>query len=479
MKKKLLSVLLSTAMVAALLAGCTKNPGTSEVTSSTPAGSEVVSGNVETGNTALAAFKTAVEEKYPELKEGTVVDLVDDGNYTATDGGKEIVIYCWNDEFQNRVKDHCPDYKADAADPNKGTYKGVDVTWVITPNEGTAYQDKVDNYFLGTDTSAGTVDIFLVEADYAIKYTGQSASLPMSEIGLDDSVFADQFDYTKDAVTFDGKLKGASWQACAGGLIYRRDIAKEVLGSDDPAEVQKAVADWAAFGDTAAKLKDAGYTITCSANDTYRVYSNNVTSPWVVDGKLNIDANIMNWVNDSKEMVDNGYTGTYDLWGDEWNAGFFQTGNVFCYFGPAWLINFCMAADQEGSVAHDGGWALTEGPQGFFWGGTWICAANGTDNKTEVAELIKTMTTDKKVLKEIVEKDSDCVNSKSLLSELANDATFTSDILGGQNPYKIFLDGVGKVSLKNIGQYDQGCNEEFQKAMKEYFLGNAELGSLE
>ena len=89
------------------------------------------------------------------------------------------------------------------------------------------------------------------------------------------------------------------------------------------------------------------------------------------------------------------------------------------------------------------------------------------------------MTTDKAVLKEIVEKDSDCVNSKSLLGELANDATFGNAILGGQNPYQIFLDGVSKVSLKNIGQYDQGCNEEFQKAMKEYFLGNAELGSLE
>ncbi len=43
-----------------------------------------------------------------------------------------------------------------------------------------------------------------------------------------------------------------------------------------------------------------------SANDTYRVYSNNVTSKWVVDGKINIDDNIMKWVDDSKELVDAG-----------------------------------------------------------------------------------------------------------------------------------------------------------------------------
>ena len=37
----------------------------------------------------------------------------------------------------------------------------------------------------------------------------------------------------------DGNLKGLSWQGCPGTMIYRRDIAKEVFGTDDPAEVQK------------------------------------------------------------------------------------------------------------------------------------------------------------------------------------------------------------------------------------------------
>ena len=41
-----------------------------------------------------------------------------------------------------------------------------------------------------------------------------------------------------------------------------------------------------------------------------------------------------------------------------------------------------MSADQDGSVGKDGGWAATEGPQGFYWGGTRITAAAGTDNPT-------------------------------------------------------------------------------------------------
>ena len=52
-------------------------------------------------------------------------------------------------------------------------------------------------------------------------------------------------------------------------------------------------------------------------------------------------------------------------------------GNVFCYFGPAWLVNFSMAADTEGSIGYNGGWGATEGPQGFFWGGTMDLCSSG------------------------------------------------------------------------------------------------------
>lgn len=33
--------------------------------------------------------------------------------------------------------------------------------------------------------------------------------------------------------------------------------------------------------------------------------------------------------------------------------------------------------------------------------------------------------------------------------------------------------GADKIDLSNMSIYDQGCNEEFQNAMKNYFEGNA------
>ena len=175
----------------------------------------------------------------------------------------------------------------------------------------------------------------------------------------------------------------------------------------------------------------------------------------------------------SKEMVDAGETATYELWSDDWSKGFFKDSNVFSYFGPAWFIDFSMSADQDGSVGKDGGWAATEGPQGFYWGGTWITAATGTDNPTLVADIMRTMTTNVDVMKEIVTADNDFVNNKPAMEEMAKDESYGDAVLGGQNPLAMFCAGADKIDLSNMSIYDQGCNEEFQNAMKNYFEGNA------
>lgn len=111
--------------------------------------------------------------------------------------------------------------------------------------------------------------------------------MPVADLGITEDEVADQYQYTKDVMTdADGNLKGLSWQGCPGTMIYRRDIAKEVFGTDDPAEVQKKVADWDTFKATAEELKEKGYQMTSTVNDSYRVFSNNVSTPWVVDGKI-------------------------------------------------------------------------------------------------------------------------------------------------------------------------------------------------
>ena len=300
--------------------------------------------------------------------------------------------------------------------------------------------------------------------------------MSMADLGITDEDTSKMYQYTKDVVTdSNGNLKGLSWQAAPGVLFYNREVAKEVLGTDEPAKVQEYVKDWDTFTQTAQTMKDAGYFMTSSVMDTYRVYSNNVTSKWVEDGKINIDKNIMKWVEDSKKLYDMGATGTHAMWSDDWKKGFYPEGKVFCYFGPAWLINFCMAADQEGSVGNLGQWGAATGPQGFFWGGTWICAATGTDDAELVKDIILKLTTDDAIMKDIVEKDDDFANNKVVMDEMAQSTEYSSKVLGGQNPLGMYCAGVETIDLSQLSQYDSGCNADFQSAVTNYFEGNATL----
>ena len=454
MRKKLISMLLCTFLTASMVAGC----GSS--------GSETACGTASDAGAESTVAASAEESAAESTAETAATETADEG--------KVLNIYCWNEEFKTRITDHYADYVE--TDATHGTIGDVEVVWNITPNDDNAYQNNLDSTLQKQADAAADdrIDIFLVEADYALKYVDTDYTMAISDLGITEDDLANQYSYTQDVVTdSNGVLKGLSWQGCPGVLFYNREAALEVLGTEEPSEVQEYVKDWDTFNETAALLKDAGYTITSSVNDSYRVYSNNVTSQWVVDGKINIDDNIMKWVDDSKELVDAGETGTYELWSDDWSRGFYPEGKVFCYFGPAWLVNFSMAADTEGSIGYSGGWGATEGPQGFFWGGTWICAAAGTDNPGLIRDIMLTMTTDETVMKEIVIDDDDFVNNKPVMEAMAEDTSYSSQILGGQNPLGIYCAGVENLDLSNLSAYDQGCNEEFQNAMKNYFEGNA------
>ncbi len=467
MKKKVLSVLLAATMLTGILAGCGNGATTDQGGAGTSDAGTTDAGTTDAGSTDAGAADAGA----------------------AAGEGAVLNIYTWNTEFMNRLTDHYPGYTKGSdnteTDENgnlKGTVEGkigdITVKFNITPSKDNAYQNNLDEALLGQESAAADdkVDIFLVEADYALKYVNSDYSMAVKDLGITDADIADQYKYTQDVVTdSNGVLKGLSWQGCPGVMFYNREAAKEVFGSDDPAAVQEKVKDWAAFNATAKELHDAGYSIVTSAADTYRTYSNNVSSPWVVDGKINIDENLMNWVNDSKALVDAGYIGTSELWSADWSKGFFPDGKVFAYFGPAWLVNFSMSADTEGSIGYNGGWGATEGPQGFFWGGTWICAATGTDNVATIKDIMLQLTCNPEIMKEIVIKDDDFVNNKPTMEAMAQDTSYSSKVLGGQNPLAMYCAGVNDLDLSNLSDYDQACNEEFQKAMLDYMKGNVDL----
>ena len=238
--------------------------------------------------------------------------------------GKVLNIWCWNDEFQSRFNDYYPEVSEIAADKSTTTLKdGTTVKWTINANENNNYQNKLDEALLSQDSAADDdkIDIFLIEADYALKYVDSDYVLDVkADIGLTDSDLAGQYQYTKDIVTVDGSQRGTTWQATPGLFAYRRSIAKDVLGTDDPTEVQAHLSDWDKFNDVAAQASAKGYKMLSGFDDAYRTFSNNVAAPWVDGTTVTVDENIMKWVEQTKEYTDKGYNNKSSLWDSQWAA---------------------------------------------------------------------------------------------------------------------------------------------------------------
>ncbi len=474
--KKLLAGAMALCMAGAMFASCGPEESKSDSKSgNTNAGTNDNKGGEEGGNEGGDAAGDLKEPKMDRIPQNV------EGNEASK---KTLKIYTWNDEFKSRLRAYYPEYDKEASGYSIGDdgadivgeheylKDGTEIVWVTTPSADNAYQTKLDTDLAAQADSADKIDMFLVEADYALKYVNGPYVMPVSELGITDADLADQYQYTKDVVTdSNGDLEGVSWQATPGLFAYRRDIAKEVLGTDDPTEVQAQLSDWDKFNEVAKKMKDAGYFMLSGYDDAYRTFSNNVSHAWVnSDMKIVVDENLMKWVDQTKEYTDNGYNNGTSLWSDQWGKDQTKDGKVFGFFYSTWGINFTL----QGYAGDDlnGQWAVCEGPQAYYWGGTWICAADGTDNADKVADIMKALTCNKDIMLQITKDTQDYTNNKAGMEELAKD--FSSEFLGGQNHIALFVTAAPNIDASKAGPYDQGLNEAFQGAFKDYFAGTVD-----
>lgn len=391
-----------------------------------------------------------------------------------TPEGKVLNIFCWNTEFKTRFNDYFISKGLLPAD--------VKINWIINPNENSYYQSKLDEYLVKQfDLPADErIDLFLVESDYAKKYVDTPFTLDIyKDIGITDNDTKDQYQYTKTIMTDNsGHLKGISWQACPGGFIYRRSIALSVLGTDNPEEVQQALSTWDKFDYVASLAKDKGYFMLSGYDDSYRVFYDNIKAPFVQNDTIVIDPAIKQWIKQTKTYTTKGYNNRANLWTVESFKGASIEGKVFGYFAPAWFIDYCLIPSslqfpkgerKEGNGTY-GDWAFCKGPQAFSWGGTWICAASGTDNKKLIKDIMFTLTCKKDTMTSIAREMGDFTNNREAMSEIAA-SDYKNPFLGGQNHITPFIENVEAIRKDFVSPYDQEINEKINHCFAPYFEG--------
>jgi hypothetical protein len=380
---------------------------------------------------------------------------------------------------------------------------GYTMNETIVATTNGEYQPALDEMLKGDDAP----DLYALEAAFVLKYTqGDAAGFAATydDLGIDTTkrlADAKIATYASEIGTrpADGKVVALPYQATGGCFIYRRSIAKDVWGTDDPAEISKKIGGgsqkWDQFWVAAAELKAKGYGIISGDGDIWHAIENSSDSAWIVDGKLNIDPKREALLDVSKMLKDNGWHNETQDWQDGWFADMKGEGPqpIFGFFGPAWLINYTMGdncgndkntPEPEGTF---GDWAVTDSPVGFCWGGTYVASAKGAvdkmskEKKEVVADIIKwiTLDTDENSLQYQWANGTFGGGDGSTKDTVASAVVMkksdgATGFLGGQNMFDYFVPAGDYATGRNMTEYDETINTCWREAVRAYVAGNVD-----
>jgi len=267
----------------------------------------------------------------------------------------------------------------------------------------------------------------------------------------------------------DGKIRALSHQAAAAAVGYKREMAKEYLGTDDPAKV-------AEYFSSADKIVELGKKLQEESNgkailfpgmaELMRMYLGARDQAWVEDGKLTIDPKIEEFVDTAKKLREAGAEGALTAWEAQWSAAI--TDDIhFAYAIPTWGIPWIIDCNQPEEQQDKGDWALCKAPAPYTWGGTWFGMYSGSENKELAWEFIKFITADKEQSIAWAKQSGDFISNLEAIEELSKDDSMINKTID-QNPYEFFAPMIDDINGAIITQYDDQITNAFQDAMLTY-----------
>lgn len=454
--KKAMALSLSLAMGLSLAACGSSSDSTTAAEETTTAATSEASDTTATTE-AASDTDTASETEAAAAPEET------------TGNGEKVYVYSWNSELggilDNFLFKDYPELKdvVEYENLNQGGTSSEYLTGVTNSMSG----DKPASIVAADNDEFKTLEV-------------QDFAAPLSSIGFDDSWYNGAFQYTIDfAKNEDGKLMGTAWQATPGVFVYRTDIAEKAGLGSTPEEVQENVKDWDAFEASAKKVKDAGYYMLSSVNDLERPWLDQRDSAWVVDGALNIDPAVNEYLELTKKYYDAGYFKETQQWTDDWNASMSE--DVLGFFGCPWFVTWTLAGNISGTDAF-GKYNVIAGPKldkAWHWGGTYLMTTNKVANPETTAFVIWYLTCNEDFLKRSTTDPStlNFPNNEKVAQDLADSGDGAIDALGGQNPVQTYIDNVDGIDLSLATNYDTTLNGILEGARDNYDTG--ELSSVD
>lgn len=449
--KKNIALLAALACAGTMLAGC--NTGDGEETTAAPAdGGETTAAPADNGGDDAAATDAPADGG------------ADAASAELSDDGDKLTILCWTGaDLNNMIPLFCQE---------KG-YTEDQITWVQVGENGEGARDQYEQYLKGDEDA----DIHILEADWILKYLNDQYTAPLSALGIDAGAYKDAYPYTVAIGTDEnGVLRGASWQAAAGGYVYRTDLAEQYLGVTTPDDMQAKIGDWTKFEEAAKTVLDASggkTSMAATLGGMWQVYQYNRTQPWVKDNKLELD-NCADYMDIAKNFRDNNYVTNVTQWSDAWFA-LGQDDSTMGYFFSTWCLTSGAQLEQASggtSGATYGKYNICVGPSNYAWGGSWLAPSVKCDNKTMAADFINFFTTDATTMQKYAEASGDFVNNKVAMQAVVDAGTNSNPALGGQDQFAVLIDAASGIDMDGkITRYDSDIKNSFNNAVQGYVDG--------
>lgn len=351
-------------------------------------------------------------------------------------------------------------------------------TIVIAPAD---YLTKIQSAMRGKSTEPDIIvaEPQMLETMYEARYLEDLDQAPYEAQKYSSNVV----DYVwKAGQDENGVQRAISYQITPAGVFYRRDIAKKVFGTEDPAEISKYFADYNTILKTGETLKKAGYKIFASDSEM-GYFSGN--SAWVVDGKLNIDQDRKDYMDLCVQLYQQDMTAYVGAWAAPWYQAMSgpvpmidastnvwdeeemkkasetgKTTEVFAFGLPSWGV--LTMRDHVGELS--GKWGVCQGPAYGFGGGTFL-GINALSKKKELAwDFLKFVTMDEETLDWWVKvSEGDVVSWVPTIEKYKNEK---NEVYGGQKLYEFFLEQAQGIDYSKVTKYDKVINDAWGTAIE-------------
>ncbi len=383
------------------------------------------------------------------------------GGGTGSGGGADDnTIVVWT--LAEDLKDFAEHYE-------EATGVNVEVT-VIAPAD---YPTKL-NTSLGSRSSE--VDVIVGEPQMLPDFFDAGFFADLSE--FDAAAQEKLVDYIYEAgKDEDGVLRALSYQVTPGSVIYRRDLATEVFGTDDPDEIAKKFSSYDEIVKTAEELNAAGYSIFGDTG-ALRWFANS-EAPWVKDGELQMTQTRLDYLDAAVELYQNNYVAFAPEWSAAWyasmagplpfNAGWSEldevdadapTTQVFSYVMPSWGA----LTIRDNAQDNKGKFGVCKGVSSFFGGGTFIGVNEFSEKKEAAMDFVEFCTLNEETAEWWIDaSDGDIVSMKSVLE--AN-KDYENESFGNQKTYAFFMEEAENVDYSLITRYDTAIDTAFGQAIE-------------